>query len=59
MWGRSSPNCAGKARVVAVDADTAFGRLGSRIDPRASGSYWDLAADNNGAGVSAANAYVR
>ena len=26
-------------RVVAVDADTAFGRLGSMIDPRASGSY--------------------
>ncbi len=34
-------------RVVAVDADTAFGRLGSRIDPRASGSYWELAADKN------------
>lgn len=31
--------------VVAVDADTAFGRLGSRIDPRATSSYWDLAAD--------------
>jgi MinD-like ATPase involved in chromosome partitioning or flagellar assembly len=34
-------------RVVAVDADTAFGRLGSRIDPNAHGSYWELAADNN------------
>jgi MinD-like ATPase involved in chromosome partitioning or flagellar assembly len=34
-------------RVVAVDADTAFGRLGSRIDPRTSGSYWELAADRN------------
>ena len=34
-------------RVVAVDADTAFGRLGSRIDPRASGSYWDLTGDTN------------
>jgi MinD-like ATPase involved in chromosome partitioning or flagellar assembly len=34
-------------RVVAVDADTAFGRLGSRIDPRTSGSYWELAADKN------------
>ncbi len=34
-------------RVVAVDADTAFGRLGSRIDPRASGSYWELASDKN------------
>ena len=34
-------------RVVAVDADTAFGRLGSRIDPRAAGSYWDLATDRN------------
>lgn len=34
-------------RVVAVDADTAFGRLGSRIDPRASSSYWDLATDRN------------
>lgn len=31
--------------VVAVDADTAFGRLGSRIDPRATSSYWDLAAE--------------
>ncbi|MGA8544563.1 MAG: MinD/ParA family protein [Mycobacterium sp.] len=34
-------------RVVAVDADTAFGRLGSRIDPQSSGSYWELAADRN------------
>lgn len=34
-------------RVVAVDADTAFGRLGSRIDPHATGSYWDLAADQS------------
>jgi MinD-like ATPase involved in chromosome partitioning or flagellar assembly len=34
-------------RVVAVDADTAFGRLGSRIDPRTSGSYWELAGDRN------------
>jgi MinD-like ATPase involved in chromosome partitioning or flagellar assembly len=34
-------------RVVAVDADTAFGRLGSRIDPLTNGSYWELAADKN------------
>jgi MinD-like ATPase involved in chromosome partitioning or flagellar assembly len=34
-------------RVVAVDADTAFGRLGSRIDPNTHGSYWELAADKN------------
>jgi len=34
-------------RVVAVDADTAFGRLGSRIDPQADGSYWDVASDKN------------
>ncbi|WP_245906732.1 MinD/ParA family ATP-binding protein [Mycolicibacterium palauense] len=34
-------------RVVAVDADTAFGRLGSRVDPRAPGSYWELTADRN------------
>ncbi|KAA8969843.1 MAG: MinD/ParA family protein [Mycobacterium sp.] len=34
-------------RVVAVDADTAFGRLSSRIDPRTSGSYWELAGDKN------------
>lgn len=34
-------------RVVAVDADTAFGRLGSRIDPRAGGSYWELASEKN------------
>jgi MinD-like ATPase involved in chromosome partitioning or flagellar assembly len=31
-------------RVVAIDADTSFGKLGSRIDPDAPGSYWDLAA---------------
>ena len=34
-------------RVVAVDADTAFGRLGSRIDPTVHGSYWEIAADRN------------
>lgn len=34
-------------RVVAVDADTAFGKLGSRIDPTAGGSYWELAADKH------------
>ncbi len=34
-------------RVVAVDADTAFGRLGSRIDPTTHGSYWELAGDKN------------
>jgi MinD-like ATPase involved in chromosome partitioning or flagellar assembly len=33
-------------RVVAIDADTSFGKLGSRIDPKA-GSYWDLTADRN------------
>jgi MinD-like ATPase involved in chromosome partitioning or flagellar assembly len=33
-------------RVVAIDADTAFGKLASRIDPHASGSYWELAADD-------------
>ncbi|MDY6996696.1 MAG: MinD/ParA family protein [Actinomycetota bacterium] len=34
-------------RVVAVDADTAFGKLGSRIDPKAQGSFWELAADQH------------
>ncbi|MGO4444712.1 MinD/ParA family protein [Mycobacterium sp. 2YAF39] len=34
-------------RVVAIDADTAFGKLGSRVDPRAQGSYWELAADQH------------
>jgi MinD-like ATPase involved in chromosome partitioning or flagellar assembly len=34
-------------RVVAIDADTAFGKLGSRIDPTASGSYWELASDQH------------
>ncbi|BCO33618.1 MinD/ParA family protein [Mycobacterium heckeshornense] len=34
-------------RVVAVDADTAFGRLASRIDPRTESSYWELAGDKN------------
>jgi MinD-like ATPase involved in chromosome partitioning or flagellar assembly len=32
---------------VAIDADTAFGKLGSRIDPNAAGSYWELAADEH------------
>ena len=30
-------------RVVAIHADTAFGTLGARVDPRATGSLWDLA----------------
>jgi MinD-like ATPase involved in chromosome partitioning or flagellar assembly len=34
-------------RVVAIDADTAFGKLGSRVDPRVQGSYWELAADQH------------
>jgi MinD-like ATPase involved in chromosome partitioning or flagellar assembly len=34
-------------RVVAIDADTAFGKLGSRVDPRAMGSYWELAGDQH------------
>ena len=33
--------------VVAIDADTAFGRLSSRIDPRSTGSFWDLTSDKN------------
>ena len=34
-------------RVVAIDADTAFGKLASRIDPQTSGSYWELAGDRH------------
>ncbi|MDT5327012.1 MAG: hypothetical protein QOF25_4164 [Mycobacterium sp.] len=34
-------------RVVAIDADTAFGKLGSRVDPKALGSYWELAGDQH------------
>ncbi|WP_079220294.1 MinD/ParA family protein [Mycobacterium intermedium] len=34
-------------RVVAIDADTAFGRLSSRIDPATTGSFWELTADKN------------
>lgn len=34
-------------RVVAIDADTAFGKLGSRVDPKAIGSYWELASDQH------------
>jgi MinD-like ATPase involved in chromosome partitioning or flagellar assembly len=34
-------------RVVAIDADTAFGKLGARIDPHVVGSYWDVAADQH------------
>src|SRR5439155_23135599 len=33
-------------RVVAIDADTSFGKLASRLDPKA-GSYWDLTADRD------------
>ncbi len=33
--------------MVAIDADTAFGKLGSRVDPKAVGSYWELAADQH------------
>jgi MinD-like ATPase involved in chromosome partitioning or flagellar assembly len=33
--------------VVAVDADTAFGRLSSRIDPRSTASFWELTSDRN------------
>ncbi|MFG1934868.1 MinD/ParA family protein [Mycobacterium sp. NPDC048908] len=34
-------------RVVAIDADTAFGKLGSRVDPKAQGSYWELTSDQH------------
>ncbi len=33
-------------RVVAIDADTGFGKLATRIDPAAADSYWELAADS-------------
>jgi len=32
-------------RVVAIDADTAFGKLGARVDPHVAGSYWEVVAD--------------
>jgi MinD-like ATPase involved in chromosome partitioning or flagellar assembly len=34
-------------RVVAIDADTSYGKLASRIDPSATGSYWELASDRH------------
>lgn len=34
-------------RVVAVDADTAFGRLSGRTAPDSAGSFWDLTSDRN------------
>ncbi|MDH6195698.1 MinD-like ATPase involved in chromosome partitioning or flagellar assembly [Mycobacterium frederiksbergense] len=34
-------------RVVAIDADTSFGKLGSRVDPHAQSSYWELANDKH------------
>ncbi|MEE3063623.1 MAG: MinD/ParA family protein [Actinomycetota bacterium] len=37
----------GQDHVVAIDADTAFGRLSSRIDPRSTSSFWELTADKN------------
>jgi MinD-like ATPase involved in chromosome partitioning or flagellar assembly len=33
--------------IVAIDADTAFGRLSSRIDPQSTGSFWELTSDKN------------
>ncbi|CRH09816.1 chromosome partitioning ATPase [Mycobacterium tuberculosis] len=36
-----------RRRIVGIDADTAFGRLSSRIDPRAAGSFWELTTDTN------------
>jgi MinD-like ATPase involved in chromosome partitioning or flagellar assembly len=33
--------------VVAIDADTAFGRLSSRIDPRSTASFWELTSNKN------------
>ena len=33
--------------VVAIDADTAFGRLSSRIDPGSTASFWELTSDKN------------
>ncbi|MEE6178168.1 MinD/ParA family ATP-binding protein [Mycobacterium sp. 050134] len=33
--------------VVAIDADTAFGRLSSRVDPASTASFWELTADKN------------
>ncbi|HSS23738.1 MAG TPA: MinD/ParA family protein [Mycobacterium sp.] len=33
--------------IVAIDADTAFGRLSSRIDPRSTASFWELTSDKN------------
>ncbi|MBV9513282.1 MAG: MinD/ParA family protein [Mycobacteriaceae bacterium] len=32
-------------RVVAIDADTGFGKLGLRVDPAAVDSYWELVTD--------------
>src|SRR6185312_9911818 len=34
-------------RVVAIDGDTAFGRLASRVDPCVAGSYWELVGDEH------------
>jgi len=34
-------------RVVAIDADTAFGKLAARVDPHARSSYWDVVADQH------------
>lgn len=34
-------------RVVAIDADTAFGRLAGRVDPTAASSYWELITDTH------------
>ena len=47
MWARFSPSCARRTGWCAIDADTAFGKLGSRVDPKAQGSYWELASDQH------------
>ncbi|OMC43428.1 ATPase [Mycobacterium sp. IS-2888] len=33
--------------IVAIDADTAFGRLSSRVDPRSTASFWELTSNKN------------
>lgn len=38
---------ASRCRVVAIDADTSFGKLVAQVDPHEAGSDWDLAADDH------------
>jgi MinD-like ATPase involved in chromosome partitioning or flagellar assembly len=44
--------------VVAIDADTGFGKLASRIDDRAVNSYWELVAEDADVGFAGVQSHL-